>query len=84
MPVTTIYVSTTKGGLDHILSGGMISTDFFLLFLFLVFSVIFYVFLFFLGSILFFVWFPLYLQVFLVTNLCWSEGAADPPTLPGT
>ena len=48
MPVTTIYLSTTMGGgSDHILSGGMISTDFILfLKLFLVFSVILYVFCF--------------------------------------
>ena len=33
MPVTTIYLSTTNGGgSDHILSGGMISTDFLLFF----------------------------------------------------
>ena len=60
MPVTTIYLSTTTGGSDHILSGGMISTDFFTFFLlFLVFSVIFLCFLFFLGTILFFVWFDI-------------------------
>ena len=47
MPVTTIYLSTTNGGgLNHILSGGMISTDFLLFLLFMVFSVIFYVFCF--------------------------------------
>ena len=48
MPVTTIYLSTTNGGLNHILSGGMISTDFltfFTVFGFF-FSVIFYVFCF--------------------------------------
>ena len=60
MPVTTIYLSTTTGGSDHILSGGMISTDFLLFLLFLVFSVIFLCFLFFLGTILFFVWFDIY------------------------
>ena len=37
MPVTAIYLSTTTGGSDHILSGGMISTDF-LLFFFTVFG----------------------------------------------
>ena len=51
MPVTTIYLSTQQQtrGSDHILSGGMISTDFLLFFLFLVFSVIFFKFFVFLG-----------------------------------
>ena len=46
MPVTTIYLSTTTGGSDHILSGGMISTDF-LLFFFTVFGFFGYFFMFF-------------------------------------
>ena len=46
MPVTTIYLSTTNGGVGSHLVWGMISTDFFTFLLFLVFSVIFYVFCF--------------------------------------
>ena len=49
MPVTTIYLSTTNGGLNHILSGGMISTDFLLFLLFLVFFRLFFMFVVFLG-----------------------------------
>ena len=49
MPVTTIYLSTTNGGSDHILSGGMISTDFFLFLLFLFFFSYFFMFAVFLG-----------------------------------
>ena len=44
MPVTTIYLSTTTEGSDHILSGGMISTDFSTSFTVFGFLVIFYVF----------------------------------------
>ena len=47
MPVATIYLSTKNGGSDHILSGGMISTDFLLYFLlFLVFRLFFMFFVF--------------------------------------
>ena len=46
MPVTTIYLSTTNGGLNHILSGGMISTDFLLFYCFWFFRLFFYVFCF--------------------------------------
>ena len=43
-----------------------------------------FVFCFILGTILLFVCFPVYLQVFLVTNLSGDDGTANPPTLPGT
>ena len=59
----------------------MISTGFIFFLLFLVFSVFF---MFFLGIILIFVWFPVYLQLFLVTNLSGNDGTANPLTLPGT
>ena len=57
MPVTTIYLSTTNGGggSDHILSGGIIFTDFLLFFtVFGFFGYFLCFFLFFLGTILLF------------------------------
>ena len=80
MPVTTIYLSTTTGGSDHILSGGMISTDF-LLFFFTVFGFFgyFLCFLFFLGTILLFVWFYIYFKCFWSQT---SQGTREWPIPP--
>ena len=46
MPVTTIYLSTTNGGVESHLVWGMISTDFLLFYCFWFFRLFFYVFCF--------------------------------------
>ena len=85
MPVTTIYLTTTNGGSDHISSGGMISTDFIIFYCFCFnFGYFFMFFFVFLRYYTTFVCFLVYLSVVLLTDHSGNDGTANTSTIPGS